>query len=56
VVFDYTANHSGSDGPQIAALAHAVGLLGGFLSALLLRDEVSAARIAEYVRRTMLTV
>jgi len=50
VVFDYTANHSGSDGPQIAGLAHAVGLLGGFLSALLLRDEVSAGRIAEYVR------
>jgi rhomboid protease GluP len=50
VVFDYTANHSNSGGPQIAGLAHAVGLLGGFLSALLLRDEVSAGRIAEYVR------
>ncbi len=35
VVFDRTT-------PQIAALAHGAGLLGGFVCALCLRDEVSA--------------
>jgi rhomboid protease GluP len=51
VVFDYSANeHSGPTGIQIASLAHAIGLLGGFLSALLLRDEISAAKIADYAR------
>jgi rhomboid protease GluP len=34
VAFDYTT-------PQVAGLAHAVGLLSGFASALLLRDEVN---------------
>jgi rhomboid protease GluP len=43
VAFDYTT-------PQVAGLAHAVGLLGGFLAALLLKDEISAGRLAEYVR------
>jgi rhomboid protease GluP len=43
VAFDYTT-------PQVAGLAHAIGLLGGFLSALLLRDEINPGRIADYVR------
>jgi len=37
VVFDYTT-------PQVAGLAHALGLAGGFLSALLLHEVVSARR------------
>jgi rhomboid protease GluP len=43
VAFDYTT-------PQVAGLAHAVGLLGGFLTALLLRDEISAERVADFAR------
>jgi rhomboid protease GluP len=43
VAFDYTT-------PQVAGLAHAVGLLGGFLAALLLRDEISAESVADFAR------
>jgi len=40
VAFDYST-------PEVAGLAHAVGLLGGFLAALLLREGVSAERSVE---------
>ena len=40
VAFDYST-------PEVAGLAHAVGLLGGFLAALLLREGVSAQRSVE---------
>ena len=51
VAFDFSANlHAGPTGVQIAGLAHGIGLLGGFVSALLLRDEISAGRIRDYVR------
>lgn len=42
VAFDYTT-------PQVAGLAHAIGLAAGFLCALLLKDELSAARLADFV-------
>ena len=44
VVFDFSTNYinRGDPGqPQIAGLAHALGLLGGFIAALLLRESVS---------------
>jgi rhomboid protease GluP len=50
VIFDYTENHTNAAGPQIASLAHMVGLVAGFLTALLLKDELNAGRLAEYVR------
>ena len=40
VAFDYST-------PEVAGLAHAVGLLGGFFAALLLREGVSAQRSVE---------
>jgi rhomboid protease GluP len=48
VVFDYSANHSNSTGPQIAALAHIAGVMGGFFCALLLRDRMNPAHAADY--------
>ncbi len=37
VTFDYNT-------PQVAGLAHALGLLGGFIAGLLLHESVSARR------------
>ncbi len=45
VFFDQSTNYMNSghpDQPQIAGLAHLLGLLGGFLAALILREGVSA--------------
>lgn len=45
VFFDQSTNYMNSghpDQPQIAGLAHLLGLLGGFLAALTLRERVSA--------------
>ncbi|HYQ40520.1 MAG TPA: rhomboid family intramembrane serine protease [Polyangiaceae bacterium] len=43
VTFDYNT-------PQVAGLAHALGLLGGFVAGLLLRERVSAQRSVQPLR------